>query len=230
MPGTLYIVNGPLSCGKTSIAKALQNLLPEDNILLGMDAIHLSIPDKKLNVATPDPAYFSIKSYTLNGQPYKEIIHGPKMKALNIPRFQANCLYLNANISIISDEVFWQKEDLITCLRCYRSQQVYLFGLHVNDSEGSKRESGRSHCDEHEQLLADSDHASFSDDVRPVGLNRASEALIHRFIEYDFELDTSDLSIQACAEKIYHALANGLQANAFPRLLEKYNIEIPPIR
>ena len=60
----LYVLNGATSTGKSSTAKELQNLLPDPNILLGIDHFHLAIPSLKLDLNNPDANYIKPEFFT----------------------------------------------------------------------------------------------------------------------------------------------------------------------
>ena len=76
MSATLFVLNGASRAGKTSIAKALQNLLPDPNILLGIDQFYLAFLRKSLDLNHSNNNYLKIYQYTKEGKPYTTIHYG----------------------------------------------------------------------------------------------------------------------------------------------------------
>lgn len=60
--GKLIIINGGSSVGKTSLCHALQNLLPECYMLIGIDLFWLALPPKQLDLSQVEPQYYSYLS------------------------------------------------------------------------------------------------------------------------------------------------------------------------
>lgn len=84
----------------------------------------------------------------------------------------------------------------------FEGYAVWLVGLHVSDEEGARRESERS--------------------GRIAGANRGSAVAAHADMEYDFELDTTEVGTQALARELcekYQALPH---STAFDRLHERF--------
>ena len=143
MPGTLFVLNGATSTGKTSTAKILQNLLPDPNILLGIDHFHLAIPSAKLDLNKPDPDYLAPRQYTKDGKEYCVIEHGQYIKMVDVARFTAVRTFLDNDINVISDELFWQKDTVLTFLNTLQGEKVYMIGMYVDESEGEARATRR---------------------------------------------------------------------------------------
>ena len=212
--GKLFVINGALSSGKTSTAKALQNLMTEPSLLLGIDAYHLAIAPNKLDIEHPDPEYFHLETHIENDLQYTKIVHGPVLERVNRARHAANQAFLNQGLNIVADEVFWKLEHLKLYLTHYQKYQVYIFGLRVSEQAGLVREMGRGQSNQ--------ESGNFSEDSRPLGLNRESERIIHQWMDYDLEIDTSEIRPAAVAKQIYQALQGGLQPAAFSILTKKY--------
>jgi len=78
MPGKLVILNGGSSAGKSSLGRAMQDLLPECYMLLGIDTFWLALPPEQLNLSHVRAEYYSWRSETgPDGREYFVIQPGP---------------------------------------------------------------------------------------------------------------------------------------------------------
>lgn len=199
MPGKLVILNGGSSAGKTSLARALQDLFDEPYLLLGIDAFWFAIPPRQLDLDRVEPRYYTWRVHEENGKEYFEIVPGPILDQVMAGRYRAIRAYLDLGLNVIADEVLWKREWLEDAVRLLESYEVYLVGVHVSDTEGARREHDRG--DRHE------------------GWNRGSARAAHRHCpSYDLEIDTTQLSPAAAAEKIKHLLEGHQAPSAVPQL------------
>src|ERR1700688_3985387 len=105
----VYILCGGSSVGKTSTARALQDLLlPEPSILQGVDMFHLAIPPAKLDLSKGDPAYLDHRAYEKNDKPYFEVLHGAIMTKIDEVRYHTALEFLKQGINVVADEVLWK--------------------------------------------------------------------------------------------------------------------------
>ena len=215
LQGRFILLNGACSSGKSSIAKSLQNLLVEPNILLGTDAYHLAIPEEKLNLNNPDKNYLWADQWVENSMPMTVVNHGPIIKKINEARFLSAGHFLEQGISIIADELFWELDDITRFLRLMQGFQVILIKVSVNESIGEQRLATR--CQGSNENLD-----NFATNFRPSGMCRASANVTHRFMDYDFTIDSSDKSILACAESVNTWLRTLKEPRAFKRLTALY--------
>jgi chloramphenicol 3-O phosphotransferase len=209
-PGQYIIINGPCSVGKTSTAQHLQNLLPSGtpNILLGIDAFHLAIPPKTLEIGHGDPNY--LKAHEKNTEHGIEttIVHGPFIEKINQARFQAITHFLNEGVNVIADELFWKPADLKPLCHALKGYPVILIGITADAAVGSQREQARS------QHVGNA-----KDNYRPSGMHLASR-ITHRFMQYDFSINSSDQSPEECAHKILEWLESQPKISAFEKLCQ----------
>jgi chloramphenicol 3-O phosphotransferase len=199
---TLYLLNGASSSGKTSTAKALQNILADPNILLGIDHFHLAIPSSKLDLEHPDPRYLKAEQCYKDKKAYCHVEHGQYLNKINVARFRALVNFLDEGVNVVADEVFWNEATLVSFLKALQGYPVYLIGFYVEESEGERRAMGRDTSQDVEK--------NFDSGFRPAGLHRASAACVHQHMRYDIKIDTTHLSPEACAQSIYDQL--GLKA------------------
>ncbi len=198
--GKLILLNGGSSAGKTSLALALQDLLPEPYLLLGIDIFWMSLPPRQLDLDAVDPEYYSWHLETHAGKKHFVIEPGPILDRMIYARYRATAAFLDAGLNIIADEVLWKREWLEDALRVFAPFQVTMIGVHVSDAEGARRE--RSRGDRH------------------AGWNRGSARYAHRNARgrYDLEIDTTNDTPEACARKLKAALDGGLAPTAFQKL------------
>ena len=209
--GMHIVINGPCSSGKTSTAKALQELLPDDkpNILLGIDAFHLAIPPSKLIMGKADPRYLLADTQQTRDGPATTIVHGLHIQTINQARFAAIRCFLQAGVNVISDELFWRESDLQPFYRALAQQKVYLFGLNVSDKVGNQRETARS---------AHSSEQDAGDNYRPQGMYRAS-TITHSLLEYDLMIDSSNKTPEECARTLAQWVSTHPQPRTFNSLV-----------
>src|SRR5438046_2141953 len=108
MPGTLVILNGGSSAGKTSVGHALQDLMEEPYLLLGIDLVWLAIPPRQLDLDRVDPRYYTWRVTVEDGKEYFEIVPGPLLDRVMSGRYRAIRAYLDLGLNVLADEVLWK--------------------------------------------------------------------------------------------------------------------------
>jgi chloramphenicol 3-O phosphotransferase len=196
----LILLNGGSSAGKTSLALALQDLLAEPYLLLGIDIFWMALPPRQLDLDRVDPEYYSWHMETHSHKKHFVIDPGPILDAAMYARYRATAAYLAAGLNVVADEVLWKREWLEEALRVFEPHDVYFIGVHVEDAEGARRERERGD--------------------RHAGWNRGSARAAHLNAQgaYDLEIDTTHESPTQCAARIKAALDGGLKPAGFPRL------------
>src|SRR6266542_2662389 len=109
-PGKLLLLNGGSSAGKTSLALALQDLLPEPYVLLGIDIFWMALPPRQLDLDAVDPEYYCWHLETHEGKKHFVIEPGPILDRLIYARYRATAAYLEAGLNVVADEVLWKRE------------------------------------------------------------------------------------------------------------------------
>jgi chloramphenicol 3-O phosphotransferase len=199
-PGQLILLNGGSSAGKTSLGKALQDLLAEPFLLLGIDVFWLALPPRQLDLDLVEPAYYSWHVETHDHKKHFVIDPGPILDAAMYARYRATAAYLASGLNVIADEVLWKRAWLADALRVFEPYDVYFIGVHVADAEGARRERERGD--------------------RHAGWNRGSARCAHQNAQgtYDLEVDTTHQTPSQCAARIKAALNGGLKPTAFAKL------------
>ena len=210
--GKLVIINGASSCVKTSTCRAIQDLLEEQYILLGLDVFSQTTPPKQNNMQTIDRRYFTAQRYVKNGLGYFDITTGPLLDRVIYTSYKAIGVYLDEGINVVPDQLFWDPKWFHSALRTFMRFSVFFVGMHVSEEEGARREKQRGGANPNDII----------EGGRMDGWNRTSEAITHRGMIYDFEIDSSNLSIQETAYQIINAYQNTPHPSAFKSLEEKW--------
>jgi chloramphenicol 3-O phosphotransferase len=198
--GQLLVLNGGSSAGKTSLAQALQDLMPQPWMLLGIDVFWMALPPRQLDLDRVEPAYYSWRMETHGGKKHFVVEPADVLDRAMYARYRATAAYLDAGLNVIADEVLWKPEWLADALRVFEPYEVTFIGVHVSDAEGARRERERGD--------------------RHAGWNRGSARMAHLNARgvYDLEIDTTHETPASAAQKIKDALDGGLRPAAFAKL------------
>lgn len=194
--GRAIFLNGGSSSGKTTMAKALQEILPEPHMLLGIDLFWFTMPPKQIDLSTVDPEYYTwVEEQHDGAEPFFRIVPGPILDQMMYARYRAMVAYLDAGMNVVADEVLWKRDWLEECLRVLNGYDVFYFGVYCDDRVLNHREIMRGD--------------------RMHGWGRGSQFYTHKDAIYDMTVDTSVVSSNDCAEKIKAAIEAGLKPTAF---------------
>ena len=196
--GTLIILNGGSSAGKTTLAKALQDALDECYLLLGIDVFWMALPPRQLDLARVEPKYYSWDVTVEDGLEYFKVTPGPILDDLMHGRYLAMREFLDLGFNVVADDVIWKREWLLDALRIFEDYRVYFVGVFVSDEEGARRETARGD--------------------RHAGWDRGSARYAHHDATYDLSIDTTDHDPNQCAAEIKRALADGAKPKAFAEM------------
>jgi chloramphenicol 3-O phosphotransferase len=200
--GTIIILNGGSSYGKTSLAKVLQDLMPTPTLLMGIDLFWFTLPAKQLDLDQVDPQYYH---WEIIGEPGQEefiIQPGPLLTQLMKGRYQAITHFLDLGFNVIADDVIWERPWLEDTLRILTPYRTFFIGVYCADTVSAKREHDRG--DRHAGWARGSGHAAHKDAI------------------YDLTIDTSYETPQECALEIKAALDAGLQPTALKQMPARY--------
>lgn len=176
----LILLNGSSSSGKTSISRALQELLPAGYLAFSIDNVFQWLPMRWHN----SEAGFRFEPHP-NGA--LQIMSGPE--ALTATRAWRRMVRaaLDAGVRAIVDDVFitdpGQRDDWADVLH---GRDVFLVGVHCELQELQRRERNRGDRGEGQALW--------------------QHQRVHDQGAYDFEVDTTSSSPIACATAIISAL------------------------
>jgi chloramphenicol 3-O phosphotransferase len=200
-PGKLIILNGGSSSGKSSLAKAFQEIADELYLFMGADAFWFSLPPREVDLVRVEPQYFT---WTIEGPhdfEYFRIIPGPILDRLMVARYRAIAGLLDSNFNVIADELIWKRLWLEESLKILQPYQVTFVGVRCEDKVLTQRESRRK-------------------DRKP-GWARGSALYAHEDCLYDVEIDTTFDTAEAAAAKLKEALRYISKPTAFQKMSAK---------
>ncbi len=176
---TVIFLNGCTSAGKSSIARSLQEQLPEPHLSTGIDDAFAMLPPQLHNDI--DGFFFD-----RDDQGLVRLNFGAFGLATLKAHHRASAAMALYGMNLILDEVVLSGELMDDWKRALVGTDVFWVGVHCNLEELERREIARG------------------DRVR--GQARGQFNLVHRFMDYDFEVDTTNTPAYICAEQIMSAL------------------------
>lgn len=208
-PGTIIILNGVSSVGKTSIQKALQKIMPEPYLSLGIDNMLVgTLPEQCMtgdffNTDRPKDGVQGMHGYFAKDEQGKlfKLEFGPACQKLIRGMHRSFAAMAREHNNIVVDYILYDQRwlpDLVDALCGYR---VYFVGVKAPLDIVQKREKKRG--------------------TSPEGHARAYYDKVHKHGEYDIIIDTLELTPEKAAEKIKAFIDQKPQPKAFKRLYKK---------
>ncbi|MEM7493156.1 MAG: chloramphenicol phosphotransferase [Pseudomonadota bacterium] len=177
---TVIFLNGCTSAGKSSIARELQSNLPEHYLLTGIDDAFAMLPPKLHG--HKDGFYFDrddANRVRLNFGAFG-------LATLKAHR-RACAAIAKSSVNLILDEVVLAQDMAEDWISIFEAIDVFWVGVHCRLEELNRREIARGD--------------------RIHGQAEGQYDIVHKHLEYDFEIDTSDKPPSACAAEIMSAFA-----------------------
>jgi chloramphenicol 3-O phosphotransferase len=173
----VILLNGVGSSGKSTIARALQDILDEPYLHVQMDAFLDMLPERLQD----DPRAFSYERSDAGGAPVVAIAGGPIGQRLLVGMRHAIAAMAGQGNNLIVDDVTCHGEmpEYVRLLSPYR---LYLVGIFAPLEILGARERERGD--------------------RMIGLARWQYDRVHRDVRYDLEVDTSAAAPLDCARLI----------------------------
>jgi len=196
--GNLIIINGAVNSEKTNTCRAMQDILDEPYVLLGLDYFSKITPSKQ---AKPLP-----KELQQSDSDYINISTAPLFNDVIYTSFKAISAYLDEGNNVISDQLFGVQEWFQDALHIFHPYHVFFVGLHFPAAEHTKRAQPSS---DHDIIVPEF-----------IGNSNAS-ALNHSKMVYDFEINSTNLSVQEIAQQIISAYKKTPNPTAFKTLADK---------
>jgi chloramphenicol 3-O phosphotransferase len=198
--GTVIILNGTSSSGKTSIVKALQEVLDEPYLDAGIDKFLFMLPKCYLN----EPLWHQVFDY-LYADPINRtglsIKAGPVGHRVIAGMHRSIAALARAGNNVVADHVLLERPWLKECVEVLRGFRVWFVGVRCPLEVVEQRERERRD--------------------RTCGQARAQFDLVHAHGLYDLEVDTSISSPMDCALQIKRRMEDGPSPQAFHLLVEK---------
>jgi chloramphenicol 3-O phosphotransferase len=198
--GRIILVNGTSSSGKTTLIHALQEVLPDPWLEVGIDTFVFALPRRYLH----QPGWSEIFRYVrpagrVDG-PFT-IETGPIGQRLVAGMHRSVAALAASGNDVIVDHVLLEWAWLDDCVRLWSPFRVLFVGVRCPLPVVEERERVRRD--------------------RTLGQAAAQHAVVHRRGGYDLEVDTSVLSPDAAAREVAGAVDAGFPRTSFGRLVRR---------
>lgn len=188
--GSIILLNGTSSAGKTSLSKELQNIFEEEYCCLSLDEFSVQI----------NQAYLRLFPFFENEQPEtlkigQDIINKPKLTLLHTSIKALSAIGKN----VIVDHVLFTRGLLEECVRILEGYPVVFVGVHCPLHELERREAARGN--------------------RKIGLAKSQLDIVHHNVVYDVNVNTYEMDLHQCAKQIV-SFVKSSEPTAFNQLLK----------
>jgi len=202
--GNIIFLNGTSSSGKTSIVKALQEIMDGYYIGTGIDHFLDAAPEK-IHASSDgiNPSTFEgfLWVFPTGDQQVSELRVGPIAFRLWAGMHGAAAALAITGNDVIIDDVIFDSRVLEEAVNTLHTFNVLFVGVRCPFEIAEQREQARGN--------------------RTQGLVKAHYDLVHSHGIYDLEVDTSTLTAMECAIQIKNRLQNGTPPDALQRLHNK---------
>jgi len=203
-PGTIILLNGTASSGKTSLAKAIQQVFDEPYLHAGIDLIWSMFPWEWGGAAAAKWQHEPIEGAF---PPRTAVRMPPFARRLHAGLHHTVAALAGIGHNLVVDHVLYDPRDLHECLGLWRPFEVWLVGVRCPLEIVRQRAGARP-----ERL------AGWPEYVEVVTW-QFDEAHRHTRGSYDIEVDSSVLSPVEGALRIKALLRTGAKPEAFRRLV-----------
>jgi chloramphenicol 3-O phosphotransferase len=179
--GRIILLNGTSSSGKTTLVRALQGVLPDAWLELGIDRFVFALPRRYLNQPGWSEVFRYVRPEGASKGPFT-IETGPLGQRLVSGMHRTAAALASVGLNVIVDHVLLERAWLDECRRLWESYEVLFVGVRCPLEVVLRREEGRRD--------------------RTIGQAEAQFAVVHRWGGYDLEVDTSLLSPDEAAALI----------------------------
>ncbi len=204
---TIIILNGPSASGKSTTQKAVQMVLDELYLCVGMDALFAhALTYSKMHTRSNGQIICRPYQVEVEGKPAMKLEIGPAGKRVMRGVHQALAAYADAGNNIIVDYILYQQEWLPDLIRVFKNHRVYFIGIKIPLSLLEERERIRNRS--------------------LVSHGRSHYYEVHKGCLYDFKVNTGSKIPAKCAEAIKRYIACNPKPQAFKTLAKQFGIEI----
>ena len=201
MQGKIIFLNGTSSAGKTTLALALQEILPDQWLHVALDQFRDGLPAKYRGLNSPQgstgAAGLNVVPVTEGDTHYTAIKFGDKGRTMLLGMRRAIRALADAGNHVIVDDIILEQEFLNDYLSVFDGLDVVFVGVRCPLPTINKRENGRP--------------------GRFPGTALGHFEICHAHDDYDVDVDTSVDSPADCAVKVMSFLENQ-QPGAFNRI------------
>ena len=192
-PGMIILLNGTTSSGKSSIARALQELLPEPYLYMGADILGMMAPPSWAGGARAADG-FSWVPLPSTGPPLTELRPGAAGHRFVEGLHHAVAALSRHGHGVIVDHILQDQRWVAHCRDTWRGLPVLFVAVRCPVEVAERRERERGD--------------------RTLGVARWQFPLVHAHGPYDLEVDTSVVRPRDAAALVASRLAEGLLPSA----------------
>ena len=197
--GQIIFLNGTSSSGKSTIAKALLDVMDEPYLHTGIDHFLERYPDRMITYSDGvDPAHAEGWLAVFRDDTLIEVRIGPAGYRMIAGMYRAIAALAEAGLNVVVDDVMYDPHVLEEAVATLHEYDVFFVGVRCALDVAERRERERGD--------------------RAKGGARAFHYLVHRHAIYDLEIDSAQLSAEECAAHIKRALRARSTPHAFAQL------------
>ena len=191
--GIILYLNGTSSAGKSSLAKALQEVLEEPYLHIGIDMLLNAWTRRYLGVEAPNE--HGVQWHVDEQGRIQRVVFGAYAQSVaHGLHVMAGALAREGN-NVIVDDVMFAQEMVVHCANSLKNFRAYFIGVRCQRDVALQREQDRGD--------------------RFLGLVDTHFDVVHQHGIYDLEIDTSHETPQQCAERARTFLAAHRSPQAF---------------
>jgi chloramphenicol 3-O phosphotransferase len=183
--GRIILINGTSSSGKTTLVRALQAILPEPWLEIGIDRFVFALPKAYLDQPLWSEVFRYVRPEGATDGPFR-IETGPLGQRLVLGMHATAAAIAAQGLDVIVDHVLLEEGWLADCRARWAAFDVLVVGVRCPLEVVVERERHRQD--------------------RTIGQAEAQFHVVHRLGGYDLEVDTSQVSPEQAAAAIAAAL------------------------
>lgn len=198
--GSIILLNGTSSAGKTTIAQALQEVMEAPYLLTGIDQFLMEHLPKGLIVYSDGAAPQEADGWlaVFRGNALAEVRIGPLGYQYLAGMYRAIAAFAASGLDVIVDDVIYDARVLRLAVDILPAERVFFVGIRCPLEVAEQRESERGN--------------------RARGGARTFFPLVHRHAVYDCEVDSAADTPLTCAREIQRRLNEHNGTRAFVHL------------
>lgn len=189
-PGTIILLNGTSSSGKSSILSSIQNTFAEPFLDTGIDKFIWMLPKRYLD----RPLWDDVLGLAVEA--------GDRGRSLFSGMHHAIAALSRRGNNVVADHVLVEKAWWSECAGLFHDRPAYLVKVFCPLDVLLEREARRP--------------------SRTPGQAQAQFDRVHLYPECDLEVDTSQLTADACARLIYERITSEIPPQAFQQLHQRF--------
>lgn len=201
--GSIIVINGASCAGKTTLARAIQDLAIEPYIILSLDQFRDSLPSRYRGLNSPQGSSgaegLNIVPITHDGRVLTDIQFGPYGQSVLRGMRRTIATLADEGLNVIVDDVILSSSFRDDYLQALRGLSVVFVGVHCNIEEMNRRERMR--------------------EGRFPGTAESTLAKVHLHMLYDVEVDATHKPPTELAQEVLKCTSKPASPNALERML-----------